>query len=141
MKAMRMNTSMKTLIVSLLFTSATALMAQDGVSRKYHHDGSVKTEYVITGDLVTFSTYSTDGTLQEKGAYLAGKPHGDWQQFNAQGAVTIQGTFSHGLRTGQWSFLQPNGNKAMELQYADGLLVSGEQFDEQGALIAVKGQR
>ena len=132
---------MKYLIISLLFTGATTLMAQDGISRKYHPDGSVKTEYVITGDLVTFSTFRSDGTLQEKGAYLSGKPHGDWQQFNTQGDVTIQGAFEHGLRTGQWSFLQANGSKAMELQYADGLLISGEQYDEQGALIAVKGQR
>ncbi len=127
---------MKTLafLISMLAFSG-ALAAQDGTKRECYPDGRVSKVYWVTEDVLHFVSYYESGKVKEKGAYIDGRPHGRWAQFDGNGQRTCRAKFDRGQRTGKWKLRTMDGI-SHRLIYRDNKLMDGKEFDAQGVLVA-----
>lgn len=78
-------------------------------------DGS----WVLDG---AWSAWHANGELEQLGAYVRGREHGDWQWWYASGAPQAEGRFADGARVGTWTYWHEHGDKL-----AEGAWVAGER--------------
>lgn len=101
-------------------------------------DGTLKSTRYQEGDRIHFITYHENGRVKEMGCFRKGRRDGLWRQYSDTGALLAQAGFRDGQRQGVWEFMGHNSTLRGRVVYADGLLLRGEQYDEQGALVAMR---
>jgi len=131
---------MKTLtVIALLLLSVTALNAQE--QHSYFPDGTVKETFWLQDGRTEFITYHTNGRVEERGAFVNGKPDGIWKHFDENGKVLTRVQFTHGLRNGRCLYTNIDGTTQYRLEYAQGKLVHGAELNGSGEVIAERGER
>lgn len=118
---------------SLCFAQSPALLGQERWP-----DGTLKATRYQEGDRVHFITYHENGRVKEMGCFRKGRRDGVWKQFSDTGALLAQAGFSNGQRQGVWEFRGHDNAVLGRLACADGVILRGEQYDGQGALVAMR---
>jgi uncharacterized protein len=54
------------------------------------------------GGLCTYEGFFENGAMSFKGNSVNGRNQGEWTYWNSDGRITLKGSFSHGLRDGEW---------------------------------------
>lgn len=135
-----MLTRMRNLILALGLLAAAPAVAQttELLLQERWPDGTLRATRYKEGDRVHFITYHENGRVKEMGCFRDGRRDGVWKQFSEAGVLLAQAGFRNGQRQGVWEF-RGHGDTVMgRLVYADGLIRHGEQFDENGALVAMR---
>ena len=127
---------MRTLILSLALLLAAASQAQVLLGQEHWPDGTLKYTAYRAGDHVHFISYHENGKVKEMGSYRHGKLDGLWKQYTDTGALITRATFRNGMRQGVWEFRTACDKPLGLLRYENGVLTKGEQFNEEGALVA-----
>jgi antitoxin component YwqK of YwqJK toxin-antitoxin module len=127
---------MRHLFLLLALFLLHSVSAQDLLGQEHWPDGTLKATRYKVGERVHFITYHESGRVKEMGCFLNGKRDGVWRQYDATGVLLTQASFSLGQRQGVWLFRNTADQVTGRLVYSDGLLARGEQFDDQGALLA-----
>lgn len=100
---------MKAIILTGCLLFGTTLWAQE----------TPKRENIKNGSVVESTVYHDNGSIAQKGAYnLNNELHGAWISYDAQGAITAQGTYAQGKRVGTWYFY--NTGEINQVQYQEG---------------------
>ncbi len=120
-------------LVPGLWASAQTLLAQE-----HWPDGTLKSTRFEEGGLIHFITYYENGRVHEVGGFLRGRRDGVWKQYSDAGVLLAQARFSNGERQGTWEFRSHNDTVLGRLTHADGDLRSGELYNEQGGLVAMR---
>ncbi len=69
----------------------------------------------------SYVRYHRDGSVECRGAYRDGLPHGEWQEFHEDGSPRSTSAFAGGLKQGFWTAWYPDGVKRFEGRWEDGL--------------------
>jgi hypothetical protein len=133
---MQNDPAMRTMICGLALVAALGVKAQTNVQRTYHPNGTVQEVRVAEADKVTFVRYYDNGKVYERGAFVNSQRDGVWKRYDAQGQVVAKVRFKNGVRDGKCLYAGlPDGSR-FKVEYANGRLVHGEQFDPQGNMLA-----
>ena len=132
---------MRSALILLFIAATSALSAQDRAQQEFYSNGRLKSTHYTMGAKEWFIAYHENGRVKEMGGYFAGKPDGEWKQFDDRGQMLTQANFLEGRREGTWLFSGSNGNTLGRLQFKNGSLLRGEQFDPSGALVAQREYR
>jgi len=68
-------------------------------------------------------TYYSNGTIDSKGSYKNGLPHGPWQLYHDNGQLASEGELKTGLKDGTWIYYHKNGNRESEGKFENDLEV------------------
>lgn len=132
---------MKTMICILALIAAAGVKAQTTIQRSFHSNGTVQEVRVTEEDKVTFVRYYETGKVYERGAFLKNQRDGVWKRFGANGELVAKVHFKNGLRDGKCMYAGlPDGSR-FKVEYADGRMIHGEQFDPQGNVLAERDMR
>lgn len=101
-------------------------------------DGTLKATRYKEGDCIYFITYHENGKVKEMGCFRNGRRDGAWRQFSDTGVLLAHAAFRNGQRQGVWEFRGHGDTVIGRLVCIDGMIRRGEQFDEGGALVAVR---
>jgi antitoxin component YwqK of YwqJK toxin-antitoxin module len=126
---------MRYILLLLLLWSAPAI-SQEILEQQYWPDGTLKRTRIALGDREMFITYHENGRINESGYYINGRCDGIWKRYTESGALLLYARFNNGERQGVWEFRNAEDRPMGRLHFSDGLLTSGEQFDDRGQLIA-----
>jgi antitoxin component YwqK of YwqJK toxin-antitoxin module len=132
---------MRTLILSLALLLASAMQAQVLLGQEHWPDGTLKYTAYRAGERVHFISYHENGRMKEQGGYRNGKLDGLWKQYTDTGALLTRATFRNGIRQGVWEFRTEADKPLGQLRYSNGVLTHGEQYNEQGDLVAQRDYR
>ena len=127
---------MRKTLLALSLLGTLSLPAQELMEQEFYVNGHLKSTSYAMGAKVWFIAYHENGRVKEMGGYMAGRPDGEWRQFDDHGQLLAHARFNEGHREGTWSFMTTNGQVIGRLQFRNGSLLRGEQFDPMGALIA-----
>jgi antitoxin component YwqK of YwqJK toxin-antitoxin module len=118
---------MKAMILSLVvFVSATCA-AQNTVKTTYE-DGTVKSEYVKQGKLVSVTNYHENGSVKETGFFKDGVPEGKWITYAVTGEKTAELTYVNGKRHGEFRVWDDFANAYVEVHYANGDIITADRY-------------
>lgn len=67
--------------------------------------------------------------------------HGVWKRYDAQGALTARVRFRNGVRDGRCIYAALLDGTRFVVEYSDGRMVHGEQYDTEGNMLAVRDLR
>ena len=112
---------MKTILLTLSIFLGSFLHAQ--VTEKIAEDGS-STVYNEVSGVVYFEKYSADQLLVETGAFLDGRPHGEWMRYNEEGKTIAQATYTFGSKEGRWLIWTDDATILYEINYANNEKIS-----------------
>ncbi|MBK9177747.1 MAG: hypothetical protein IPM46_15730 [Flavobacteriales bacterium] len=131
---------MRHYLTSIAFLAVLAVSAQtpELLGQERWPDGTLRATRFQENGRVHFITYHENGRVKEMGCFRKGRRDGVWKQFSDSGALLAQAGFRNGLRQGVWEFRSHSDAVVGRLTYADGMIQRGEQFDEQGALVAMR---
>lgn len=132
---------MRTLILTLVLLLASAMQAQMLLGQEHWPDGTLKYTAYRAGERVHFISYHENGRMKEQGSYRNGKLDGLWKQYTDTGALLTRATFHNGIRQGVWEFRTEADKPLGQLRYSNGVLTHGEQYNEQGDLVAQRDYR
>ncbi len=130
------DTAMRTMICCVVLVAAMGVKAQTNVQHTYHPNGTVQEVRIAEADKVTFVRYYDNGKVYERGAFVNSQREGIWKRYDAQGQVVAKVRFKNGVRDGKCLYVGLSDGYRFKLEYANGRLVRGEQFDPQGNLLA-----
>lgn len=113
------------LVVSLIILFSAITHAQRKVEYVYYADGSVKyTKEHLKKGIIRVTAFYEDGGLKEIAHFtMAGKKHGAWKAYDADGTLTAKLYFLHNRREGFWEIAYLNLNRQVELVYDSNKLV------------------
>lgn len=127
-------------VKNFLFAAGTVLFsgaqAQEVISQDFYDNGKLQNTWFSDGAVLHFMSYYESGRLQEVGAFRNGQRDGVWKQFAENGALLVKAEFAHGIRQGTWEFRDPANVLKVRLDYKQGSLAHGEQYNESGEVIA-----
>ncbi len=132
---------MRKALFILFITATSALSAQDLTDQEFYSNGRLKSTHYTMGAKEWFIAYHENGRVQEMGGYFSGKPDGEWNPFDEPGPWRTLARGGEGRREGTWLFTGRNGTTMGRLQFKNGALLRGEQFDPGGALVAQREYR
>lgn len=101
-------------------------------------DGTLRATRYQEGDRVHFITYHENGMVKELGCFCQGRRDGIWKQFSETGVLQAKASFRNGQRQGVWEFRSQGDAVVGRLVYQDGLIIRGEHYDSDGALVAMR---
>jgi antitoxin component YwqK of YwqJK toxin-antitoxin module len=133
--------TMRTLILTLTLLLAAASQAQVLLGQEHYPDGTLKSTAYTQGERTHFITYHENGRVKEMGSYRNGKLDGLWKQYTDTGALLTRATFRNGTRQGVWEFRTEADQPLGTLRFSNGVLTHGEQYNEQGDLVAQRDYR
>ncbi len=128
---------MKNIGVLLLLVALPMVAgAQEGVRNEYFPDGRVSEVWTAFEDgYLSFVAYHENGRIKERGGYIDGLRHGQWSQYDEQGQRVCRVRFDHGAREGTWKLRGLDGT-VRTLEYRKNLLVRAEERDLSGEVIS-----
>ncbi|MFN3875789.1 MAG: toxin-antitoxin system YwqK family antitoxin [Flavobacteriales bacterium] len=131
---------MRQFMLTLSFAMAASCAAQSPVllGQERWPDGTLKATRYQEGDRIHFITYHENGRVKEIGCFRRGRRDGLWRQFSDSGVLLAQAGFRNGQRQGVWEFRGQNSGLLGRIIYSEGMLLRGEQYDERGALVAMR---
>lgn len=131
---------MRQLFVCLAFMAAATCVAQSPqlLGQERWPDGTLKATRYQEGDRIHFITYHENGLVKELGCFRKGRRDGVWKEYSDTGVLLAQAGFRNGQRQGVWEFRSHNSHVVGRVIYADGHIQRGEQYDERGALVAMR---
>lgn len=124
------------MICCVALVAAMGVKAQTNVERTFHPNGEVKEVLVANADKVSFVRYFENGKVYERGAFVNNQRDGVWKRFDANGELVAKVHFKNGLRNGKCMYVGISDGSRYKVEYADGRMVHGEQFDHQGNMLA-----
>ncbi len=122
----------------LAWVSCTLATAQTLLGQEHWPDGTLRSTRYVEGGRIHFITYHENGRVHEQGGFSNGRRDGVWRQFSDTGVLLAQARFHLGERMGTWEFRSPNNTLMGRLGHAGGELHTGELYDGQGALVAMR---
>ncbi len=128
-------------LLALLVVSKGIAQPPRLISQERWPDGRLKATRYEEGGRIHFITYHENGKVKEQGCFRDGRRHGVWRQYSESGALIAQAGFRNGRRQGVWEFRNHADVVVGRLTFADGSLLHGEQFNEQGLLLAQRHYR
>lgn len=128
--------TVRTLLLTVVLLVSSGMQAQVLLGQEHWPDGTLKYTAYRTGDHVHFIAYHENGKVKEMGSYRHGKLDGLWKQYTDTGALLTRATFRNGKRQGVWEFRTACNKPLGRLRYENGVLTKGEQFNEEGELVA-----
>lgn len=127
---------MRTLLLSIVLVLASAAQAQELLDQERWADGTLRSTRYSDGGRIHFITYHENGRVKEMGAFHHGRRDGVWKQYSDTGALLTQAGFHNGQCQGVWEFRTSENKPMGRLTYVNGELAHGEQFNDQGELVA-----
>ncbi|MCB9179723.1 MAG: hypothetical protein H6590_09915 [Flavobacteriales bacterium] len=115
--------------------------AQELEDQGFYPNGRLEHTRYSIGDQVFFISYHDNGRVREIGAFLNGRPEGEWKQFTRTGRMTVRANFRDGRLEGASEFHDPDDRWSGRLVHENGVLRHGEQHDAQGYLVAQRDYR
>ncbi|SHI55954.1 toxin-antitoxin system YwqK family antitoxin [Pseudozobellia thermophila] len=74
-------------------------------------------------NLIEATYYHDNGKVSQKGTFdLDGKLHGDWVNYDEDGVKISEGTYTNGVRTGKWMFV--NDGVVKEVEFDNNVIAS-----------------
>ena len=70
-------------------------------------------------DLEPAIDHYPNGNVRFRGANLAGKMHGAWEFFRADGSLMRSGSFDHGTQIGRWRTFDRTGKVVKETTFRE----------------------
>jgi antitoxin component YwqK of YwqJK toxin-antitoxin module len=125
-------------LLLLALASCTCATAQTLLGQEHWPDGTLRSTRYAEGGHVHFITYHENGRVHEQGEFANGRRDGVWRQYSETGVLLAQARFHLGERMGTWEFRSPNNTIMGRLGHAGGDLRSGELYDGQGGLVAMR---
>ncbi len=112
-----------------------------GPSKTYRQDGTLWMEaFYKNGKLHgPFTSYHDNGSLENKAEYASGKLHGSYIAYDKQGFVIEEGKFIRGKKQGIYRVYHDTGHPSRVERYKQGILVSCEEFDDDGKTLGTTG--
>ena len=92
------------------------------------HENGHKTTYDLQNGLIAFTTVNAMGTTIETGAFLDGRPHGEWLQFNELGEMIGQASYAFGDKEGKWLIWNTEKTVLYEINYLNNERVSAVRW-------------
>jgi antitoxin component YwqK of YwqJK toxin-antitoxin module len=131
---------MRAVLLTLAIVAAQWANAQtpEIMSQERWPDGTLRATRYRIGALEQFIVYHENGRVKETGAFRNGRREGVWKQYSDTGALLAQAGFRDGQRQGVWEFRSPGDAVIGRVTYSAGALKHGEQFDEEGQLVAMR---
>lgn len=116
---------MRKIFTLLLLFSVTYTFAQDKQKTVFKEDGNL-----------TIATYYYDnGTIQQEGTFnAAGKLHGNWYSYDANGKKIVAAKYENGDKVGKWFFWTDDVLK--EVDYSTNAIVSVVEWSNDKILVA-----
>lgn len=127
-----------TFIIAVLIMGSMHAQRAELLAQERWADGTLRATRYQEGDRIHFITYHENGRVKEMGCFRNGRRDGVWKQFNDTGTLLAQAGFRNGQRQGVWEFRSPGNTVVGRLVYANGLIQRGEQFDDDGAMVAMR---
>jgi antitoxin component YwqK of YwqJK toxin-antitoxin module len=94
----------------------------------------VKDRYIKSGNMIEATLYHDNGMVAQTGQYnKAGKLHGKWTSYDAQGNKTATAYYNNGAKTGTWFFWV--GNDLHEVVYQDSRVAKVSSWESTGVQI------
>ncbi|MCB0763325.1 MAG: hypothetical protein R2815_00900 [Flavobacteriales bacterium] len=132
---------MRTILLTIALVLASATQAQELLGQEHWPDGTLRSTRYSDGQRIHFITYHQNGRVKEVGCFRNGRRDGAWKQYSDTGALVAKAGFRDGKSQGVWEF-RTGSNKPMgKLVFSDGALTRGEQYGENGDLIAQRNYR
>ena len=82
----------------------------------------LQSENVETLNSLTYYWYSQNGINTNMGGYSGDLLHGEYQVYNNNKKLIVQGFFDHGLKNGTWKYWNSKGLLKLSMEYKNGLL-------------------
>ncbi|MGK9368939.1 TonB family protein [Melioribacter sp. Ez-97] len=115
----------------LLFLINICLFAQNGVSRSYYPDGSIRSEISYVNDVLDGAAveYYPNGNLKSYKEFSNGILHGKVIFYYPDGLIERQYDVNNGVKDGTERIYYPNGSLREISIYESGRLVKRNRFD------------
>ena len=121
---------MKAVVLSLFVLASTSCIAQNTVKTNYE-DGSLKSEYVESGELVAVTNYYESGEVRETGFFNNDIPDGKWETFSKDGSKTAELSYANGKRHGEFRVWDEFSSAYIEMKYANGEVITANRYLKQ----------
>lgn len=129
---------MRFVLIALILLLAQAAQAQEILAQERWPDGTLKATRYAEGGRIHFITYHENGRVRQVGCFLNGRRDGLWREYSDTGVLLTKAGFRNGERQGVWEFRSHGDAVVGRLTYTEGRISTGEQYDEAGALVAVR---
>lgn len=129
-------TDMRAILFYLFLLPGMLSFGQELLDQQHWPNGNLKATRFSDGVRIHFITYHENGQVKELGCFAQGKRDGIWKQYSDTGALLAQAGFRNGERQGVWEFRNADDRPLGRLTYSNGMLTSGEQFNDAGELLA-----
>ena len=113
---------MKTLFITLSLLTSTLIFAQEK-------------EVVKSDNALKITTFHQNGTVEQQGHQLAGKNHGVWRSFDAEGNAVALGEYAQGKKVGKWLFWIDG--QIVEVNYRENRIQNVSYWESQAQATAV----
>ena len=121
-------------VLTLLFPFVVG--AQEIVEQVYYENGNTKSITFISGDEVQVVSYYENGNIKEKALYHDMQRDGKFQAWHENGELHLDAQFDENMPEGSWEVYNNLGELVGEATFADGKLVKGSIWDDNGKIIA-----
>ncbi len=121
---------MKELMMIVAVLAGSTCMAQNKVKTTYDN-GSVKSEYVMKGELVAVTNYYETGEVKETGFFKNDAPEGKWETYAKDGSKTAELNYTNGKRNGEFRVWDEFSNAYIEMKYANGEVITANRYLKQ----------
>ena len=118
---------MRALILGLMVCFSSNCVAQNTAKLAYE-DGSVKSEYTSTDNLVAVTHYYQDGTIKETGFFKDGTPDGKWLAYAEDGTKISELHYENGVRHGEFRSWDRFAHTYLEMHYVNGEVINANRY-------------
>ncbi len=92
-------------MLSLMLLVSAGAYAQERVTKKYNAETN----------LIEATYFHENGNVSQEGTFnTAGKLHGEWTSYDAEGVKIAVGSYENGRKTGKWYFWADDTLKEVE---------------------------
>lgn len=128
---------MKAIVLSLGLLISFGTEAQNTVKQPASSN-DVKSTYVEQGNRVKVTHYHQNGAVRETGFFKNEVPDGKWETFSENGTKTSEINYRNGARHGEFRVWDNFSDSYMEVNYADGKMVSANRWVKEAGFADVK---
>jgi antitoxin component YwqK of YwqJK toxin-antitoxin module len=129
---------MKAIIISLGLLISFGTEAQNTLKQESGDNGAPKSVYLQKGNRIQVTHYHLNGAVSESGYFLNNVPDGKWETFADNGDKTAEINYKKGKRHGEFRTWDAFTDSYLEMQYADGAMISANRWVKESGFAATK---
>ncbi len=129
---------MKAIIISLGLLISFGTEAQNTLKQESGDNGAPKSAYVQEGNRIHVIHFHLNGEVRESGYFRNDVPDGKWETFAENGEKTAEINYKHGKRHGEFRTWDAFSDSYLEMQYADGAVISANRWVKESGFAATK---